>query len=794
MAGIFGFNGDRNKQNNNSQPPPPPKGGPPPRPPPRRSGGTTFIRPPPKGYPPPPPKNQQNKASARKPPPPPPPPRAVESLEEKVAKEIAASKDEVENADETKESTESATETKSDKLPATNATSSEAEVESQGGSFVLEQPEQPKQQPPSPPSGQWEGQPQAPNNNYDNQGWQNNGMQYQDYNQYDQGYGMDQQQQYDANVYYLQEELTDSLNREASLVAQLNNLTEATIAMEEREDLHKHQLDVLTARVVDVEAESANDRTLLVEYENNCTVMSNQILSMQDDLEEWEERCKEWNQQNEESKDKLEELKQAIKEKQREAEDLAIAMEDLRMTEQRRQQYGDKAKAKSGGLFSWMLSWIGLGGSSKKSQRYDDEVREDAFEMAKSTLLRALQSERTNVHELESAVASLQQNNSAISEMVESRDNIIDELNNRIAVFEADKVVLKAALRQLQKEMKEEEPKTQKLIDELAEAEQEIEKIKADFESIIETHQEELSNLQMAMSNKEKTITDAESNLTAIGTYVDKLEDRLTSFAMTRRDMEEREKKCKEIEKKAEESETKRKSAESELEELKKQEEELKKLLEELAVDRTALQKENRRLYTEQEFRIGEQEKLTSEHESLQTQSTSIREELEEYKARCEALAPDLEAAQECNLELERQIESLSGSQKQLNTLQIENAVVVEENEKLKDEISATTEEKNQLQAELQQLVKEIEERKEAERLAKAEKLAKEEAEKLLPPPPPPKVTRRDVPLRSIRKTLSKATGLHGVLTPPSNSNASPTQGRPRKGPPPKKVPEESEL
>lgn len=92
--------------------------------------------------------------------------------------------------------------------------------------------------------------------------------------------------------------------------------------------------------------------------------------------------------------------------------------------------------------------------------------------MAKSTLLRALQVERGNVHELEAAVMSLQQNNSAISEMVESRDSIIDELNNRIAVFEEDKVVLKAALRQLQKEIKDEAPKAQKLMDDLAKAEQ----------------------------------------------------------------------------------------------------------------------------------------------------------------------------------------------------------------------------------------------------------------------------------------------------------------------------------
>lgn len=91
--------------------------------------------------------------------------------------------------------------------------------------------------------------------------------------------------------------------------------------------------------------------------------------------------------------------------------------------------------------------------------------------MAKSTLLRALQTERGNVHELEVVAASLQQNNSAISEMVESRDSIIDELNNRISVFEEDKVVLKAALRQLQKEIREETPKAQKLMHDLAQAE-----------------------------------------------------------------------------------------------------------------------------------------------------------------------------------------------------------------------------------------------------------------------------------------------------------------------------------
>jgi uncharacterized coiled-coil protein SlyX len=71
------------------------------------------------------------------------------------------------------------------------------------------------------------------------------------------------------------------------------------------------------------------------------------------------------------------------------------------------------------------------------------------------------------VEELENALELEKQNNTAIAEMVASRDSLIDELNDRVAVFEEDKVVLKAALRQLQKEMKEEAPKTQKIVSEL---------------------------------------------------------------------------------------------------------------------------------------------------------------------------------------------------------------------------------------------------------------------------------------------------------------------------------------
>ncbi len=99
-----------------------------------------------------------------------------------------------------------------------------------------------------------------------------------------------------------------------------------------------------------------------------------------------------------------------------------------------------------------------------ENNSYDKTYTQD---LARSTLLHALQSERNNVHELEAALSTTQQNNSAISEMVISRDSLIDELNDRVSVFEEDKMVLKAALKQLQKEMKDEAPRTQKLIEDL---------------------------------------------------------------------------------------------------------------------------------------------------------------------------------------------------------------------------------------------------------------------------------------------------------------------------------------
>ena len=381
--------------------------------------------------------------------------------------------------------------------------------------------------------------------------------------------------------------------------------------------------------------------------------------------------------------------------------------------------------------------------------------------MAKSTLLRALQEERASVHELESAVLSLQQNNSAISEMVESRDSIIDELNNRIAVFEEDKVVLKAALRQLQKEMKEEAPKAHKLMEDLGKAEKEIKRLQSEMNSVINTHQEEILMLQQVISSKQKAISETESNLTAIGTYVDRLEERLTSFAVTRRDMEIREKKCKDIEELAIAKEKECNVLQEKVEEMTKNEEEVKKVLEELATERLTLQKENRKLYTEREFRMAEQEQLHTKCLAFENATKALQDELRDWKSKSGNVVVELDGARLANRELQSKLEQMAELEQELETTKGRCLSVEASLQQVSDALSAEREEKTRLEeiahnqtAMLQSM--------------QAKAHAMEQATAAPPPPLRAKEEERNVPLRKIRKQLSKATGIHGFLTPPS--------------------------
>ena len=421
-----------------------------------------------------------------------------------------------------------------------------------------------------------------------------------------------------------------------------------------------------------------------------------------------------------------------------------------------------------------------------------------AQELAKSTLLRALQRERNNVDELEAALSTLQQNNSAISEMVESRDILINELNDRVAVFEEDKVVLKAALRQLQKEMKEEAPKTQKLVHDLQRANEgtcllnppsnhfelfvlthsrllvreEINNLNDEIQSLISTHQHEVGMLQQAILEKQTAINETESNLTVIGTYVDKLEERLATFAITRRDIDIREQQCKEIEERAIEAERERDAMKKKADEFMVEREELRTLLDELVQERTALRKEKEALIAERGKLLEGENNLREAVNALEQDVVELDSVAQEWKSKV------------IQLELELGEEATKARSAQEECQELLNEI-----ESLKAATRGTPKEERVKRGPTDDSEDEMPSHEESETTTiwlPQSKEASTRKEKAGP------ADRKAVPLRSLRKFFSQKTGMHGVFTPSSRQLQPPQPRVPATAsgmPPPRRMP-----
>lgn len=450
----------------------------------------------------------------------------------------------------------------------------------------------------------------------------------------------------------LQQDLDVAYQLQQQLVDELHNVTAISAELQQREKLHMHQLDVLTERVMEVETVAARDRNRLVEYQVNCTELSLQLKQQQTVVDECRTKCNELVELRAEDEVKIRELKKKVKAASREAEELAAMIERHRLLDE-----GSSQQKKKPGFFAWLFGFGGTGAADDQ-----DDYRE-MHETARSTLLAALRTERNSVSELETAVATLQQNNSAIAEQVHSRDQILDELNDRIAVFEEDKVVLKAALRQLQLEMNDEAPKTLKLVDDLADAQKEVERLAEEIESLMENHQAEIAALQKILHQKQEEINAAESNLTVIGTYVDKLEERLADFTVARRDIEKRELECTKAEQKAKEAESQRDSMTNRVNELEQEHEDLKKLLTELAQERTKLQKENERLASERVLLQKDVHSLRQSYAQLDNEAKSLRQHKDNWRGRTDEIEHKLNETLAANERLLRQL-NISESEK----------------------------------------------------------------------------------------------------------------------------------
>ena len=451
----------------------------------------------------------------------------------------------------------------------------------------------------------------------------------------------------------LHQDLERSRQREHALQLQLQNLTSIVSTVEQREDLHLRQLDVLTERVMEVEAAAANERNQLLEAQANCTELAKLANLLGIEVEEWKTKCSEFVEKKLDDEKTIGDLGKKLRNMSLKAEDLAAMIERHRLDDGIG-TYRQKTKKKKG-FFAWLF-----GGSD------NDIDLGEAFDTARSTLLEALQAERNSVEELELIVASFQQNNSAIAEQVKSRDLIISELNDRVAVFEEDKMVLKAALRQLQKEMNDEAPKTQKLVEDLEDAREEIDRLHAEIESLVKSHQDEIKALQNAISVKQETIKETESNLTVIGTYVDKLEERLADFAVTRRDIEAREQRCQNIEKAAKEAERQRDHFSARVTELEKEHNELKDLFEELIQARTKLQNEFSMLTRERNDLFVDRNQLQTNQKVLSEQLESIRQERSHWQSRSREIEMSLNTTLSSNRDLQEEIASLNAQKADL--------------------------------------------------------------------------------------------------------------------------------
>jgi chromosome segregation ATPase len=366
----------------------------------------------------------------------------------------------------------------------------------------------------------------------------------------------------------------------------------------------------------------------------------------------------------ENGENEMSDLKKQVKVVSRKAEDLASMIERHRLTAEK--ERSPAVPTKKRGFFAWFFGW--------SSDDSEDDNLEEVHYAGRSTLLEALQRERNNVEELETAVASLQQNNSAIAEQVHSRDLIISELNDRVAVFEEDKVVLKAALRQLRKEMNEDAPMTDKLVKDLKDARKEADRLNQEIESIIATHQQEIAELQQTINKKEETIQETESNLTMIGKYVDRLEERLGDFAVARRDVTDREQEHLKAEQVASESLQENESLRARVDELEKEHDELKQLFEELIYARTNLKNECNRLQKERDAVRMSKDRLKQNLDALSEQLQGLRQDNEYWQTRAQQAERELSATVSTSAQLKSQ-SAESDSNTEALQLQLEETV-----------------------------------------------------------------------------------------------------------------------
>ena len=200
----------------------------------------------------------------------------------------------------------------------------------------------------------------------------------------------------------------------------------------------------------------------------------------------------------------------------------------------------------------------------------------------------------------------------------------------------------------------------------------EIERLKGEIDSIIEMHSDEVALLQQTISTKQIAINETESNLTVIGTYVDKLEERLATFAIARRDIEIREDKCNKVEELAQALEIERDELKQEVAKYATEHDELKGLLDELVTERTRLNKDKQQLALERDDLFSEGKRLRECIASLENDVGGLDEALEEWRtkvAELEGIIQD-QSSQLQNYVVQQEEQLMKGQQEEIEWTQ----------------------------------------------------------------------------------------------------------------------------
>ena len=487
-------------------------------------------------------------------------------------------------------------------------------------------------------------------------------------------------QSYQEQLYYLHQDLQLAYQREQQLLADLHNLTSMTQEARQRETLHMHQLDVLTERIIHIETEAARHENQLLEYQNNCTNLLSEMERQKGYAQEWQEKCQSLLESHKVDEVAIQELKIKVKDATREVEALATMIEEHRLSETdttiKKKRRNKKKKAFN--LFAWLFGWTTDHENDDDQDQDEHTDRQDLYDTARSTLLTALQNERDNVNELESTIATLQQNNSAVEATIQSRDATIAELTNRMSSYDDEKLVLNAALRQLQMERNEDAPKRKALQDELKQAQSEIVRLNQEIDVIMQRHNTTVANLQRQVAGKVEEYQAVQYNLTVMGTYVNKLEERLTDFTVARRDIEERELLCRDIETKTAEMKTERDALQTQVRAMEQEHDELKTLLSELVQERSKLLERVNASTTKTKLLDQDVQRLRQSYAKLDNEVRSVRAECQELQGQKGEMELRLQETISRNVQLEQECEQLTRDKQQLQ-LSVNNASVIKD-------------------------------------------------------------------------------------------------------------------